>query len=480
MVPPRWLVGCWAVSCAAVEVRVPPTGWVSMLESREKGRKVGLASTEVMALESVLNEFPAVWREPYVRVVAEGAKVKAPEGSLEARLAQLEAEGASAVFRVEELSEDEWMEATFGGGGASTHLYVSSPGAAALANHSDTTDVAIYQLAGTKRWFACAGDRVEDSRLARKLGRCETYDDEDMARVVAVAHAYDDCATFDLKPGEAVYLPRRTVHSARADETEFSVHVTVGLATAERRLQATVYEDGCDEAGLTTDCFCSPLLPNETARSDCDMEGGASGPRCPPGTFSPTGYYSAPSSTSCDDGCDASCDSGCDSGSSSCDSSCDDSCDASCFDCGGCEACPSGRFTPDHGSDFCALCADTLRSEACAADCETAPPSTAAPSLPPLDVDDPATTSPQPARAPTPRPTSASSKSSKKGGDNSSGAGLIVAVVVLAIVVLLLAAAFVYYLNRKKSHDSGYATAEAHDAYGVEIPAVVPVIGKKP
>ncbi|KAK7253733.1 hypothetical protein SO694_00002414 [Aureococcus anophagefferens] len=39
--------------------------------------------------------------------------------------------------------------------GDTAHVYVSAPGAAALANHTDLNDVVVFQIAGAKAWHVC-------------------------------------------------------------------------------------------------------------------------------------------------------------------------------------------------------------------------------------------------------------------------------------------------------------------------------------
>jgi hypothetical protein len=78
--------------------------------------------------------------------------------------------------------------------GDTPHVYISSPGAAALDNHTDTTDVLVVQLSGTKRWFVCSTAAATAAAavgpvtlgFARppsesKLEQCTTYSAEEMA-----------------------------------------------------------------------------------------------------------------------------------------------------------------------------------------------------------------------------------------------------------------------------------------------------------
>lgn len=426
----------------AVNVVLPPADWVS--RARGENGKVWFETGGQSTLEAVLKAFDSFWREPYVTVFsATQERMSRNESSLEEGLARLVARGESAVFRVEKLqssrpawASDEPHE--------SLHFYVSAAGRAALKNHSDTTDVAVFQLAGSKTWLRCDADLVET--LAPKLDRCETYDGSEMALV-------SNCRVDRLEAGEALFVPRRIVHSATADDG-LSVHVTVGLrGSKSRKLQATTYEDGC--AGVTTACFCE-LTDQPTA--DCDRDPSSSDPECPPGTFSPTGYYSSDNEGSCDSSCDASCNSGCDNAGTNCNSGCDDSCDSSCDDCSGCVACPIGRYSSEPGSLTCLSCETISPTEACSTTCETHPPSVAE--------------TPPPTDSPTVRTSSSKSKSKKS--NSSVGATtifLIVIVVLVVTIVGILCIAARFYLRSRDN--GGTPTAQPYiPAFNVEIPEI--------
>ena len=92
----------------------------------------------------------------------------------------------SAVFRVE-LLDMKGLSASLASaladakekvfdGAWTAHIYISSSGAAALGNHTDVTDVVVWQLAGRKQWLRCApnDDDLEDD-LRRKRDKCATY-----------------------------------------------------------------------------------------------------------------------------------------------------------------------------------------------------------------------------------------------------------------------------------------------------------------
>eukprot|EP01045_Picozoa_sp_COSAG04_P010393 COSAG04_NODE_635_length_11712_cov_7.556187_10_plen_365_part_00 len=142
---------------------------------------------------------------------------------------------------------------------ATVHYYVSPPGGAGLSNHTDVTDIVVQQLAGEKAWLLCdtrraaqksSGDSTisflsdaQQATFRNKLSKCSQYDPEEMALV------QDDCTSLVLRPGELLFLPRGTLHSARAIGDETSVHVTVGIkrVSAEdrsrRRLQTCSVSD---------------------------------------------------------------------------------------------------------------------------------------------------------------------------------------------------------------------------------------------
>ncbi|KAH8055115.1 calcium ion binding protein [Aureococcus anophagefferens] len=80
------------------------------------------------------------------------------------------------------------------------------------------------RLSGTKEWLVCAEpprSPFEDAEA--KLDRCASYDDVEMAGRA--------CETLTLGPGDALAIPPRTVHSARAVGGE-SVHLTLQRAGA--------------------------------------------------------------------------------------------------------------------------------------------------------------------------------------------------------------------------------------------------------
>lgn len=208
--------------------------------------------------------------------------------------------------------------------GGTIHLYLSSPGAAALGNHTDTTPIVVLQLDGEKEWFLCKDPLAVDeghggapqnemlrkadkaSLFSKKLDSCSTYSEFDIDSM--------ECQREILRPGDALFLPRRTVHSARALD-RFSAHLTFGYN-----------EDSvCHDYVASSRRYLSGTLGGR-AVCGCD--------------------------TSCDSWCNGSCDRfrvfSCDS---RCKSSCDQSCDDPNFP--GCPLSPSPSPVCNPLTDLC-------------------------------------------------------------------------------------------------------------------------------
>lgn len=177
--------------------------------------------------------------------------------------------------------------------GGTAHLYMSSPGSAALNNHTDTTNIVVLQLEGAKEWLLCTDTNDDDesvaepsfalrsnpaSQFSRKLDSCSTYGSVEMDLL--------DCKSTILYPGDVLYLPRRVVHSARALSGSYSAHLTFGFN--ENAMCKEYRGDGTDSH------------PNRNMIC-----------------------------WSCDHDCDTCCDGSCDYlwGIADCDSRCDSSCD---------------------------------------------------------------------------------------------------------------------------------------------------------
>ena len=108
--------------------------------------------------------------------------------SIMLRLEKLASARAASPFR--ELIAPFLPLDTNGTNAMTAHVYLSSEGAAALANHTDVTDIVIVQLLGHKGWLYCP-ERLADpsnspfpfvpSGIKVKLPKCATYTASEMA-----------------------------------------------------------------------------------------------------------------------------------------------------------------------------------------------------------------------------------------------------------------------------------------------------------
>ena len=298
-------------------------------------------------LRALLRPFrdPAHRREPFASLRGDGGAAYRG-GDASAAVARLVAgggvAGASAVLRLEALASAPGAAEALArllprtvydpDRGDTAHVYASSPGAAALANHTDVTDVLVVQLRGSKAWRVCG--RAQAAFTHGELDRCAAYGASEMAAVA-------DCEAATLSPGDALYVPRRSIHSARATDDAPSTHLTLGLAAP------------CADGGAAR-ARAYGLGRRRRRLTVCDS--GASA--CPANHYSSSGSYAGSSCDSCDDSsCDfigMSCDRSCMEDNYECDG--DESCDSSCDLCSGCAACAAGKYR-DAGSATCADCA---------------------------------------------------------------------------------------------------------------------------
>jgi lysine-specific demethylase/histidyl-hydroxylase NO66 len=91
------------------------------------------------------------------------------------------------------------------------NAYITPPGSQGLAVHEDAHDVFVLQAFGTKHW------EVWDTQLPRST----------LTPSQVAAHG-PPAISAELQPGDAIYMPRRTPHAARTQET-LSGHLTVGI-----------------------------------------------------------------------------------------------------------------------------------------------------------------------------------------------------------------------------------------------------------
>ena len=104
------------------------------------------------------------------------------------------------------------------------NAYVTPPQNQGFAPHYDVHDVFVLQVAGRKRW-----------RIHEPVVRAPLDDDAWENHRAAVAARAEEAPLIDtvLEPGDALYLPRGTIHSAVA-LGETSIHLTVGVHPVSR------------------------------------------------------------------------------------------------------------------------------------------------------------------------------------------------------------------------------------------------------
>ena len=290
------------------------------------------ARPPIVTLRSALQPFADRLRPPFVkftRGAGEPVDTASPR-TVEDAIAWVTRGGPSSmVLRLEELPPEmarahpfEWLSPFLPlGNGTTAHVYVSSEGASALANHTDVTEILVVQLLGRKEWLHCREktDQAPFLAASKKLDLCTTYSAVEMDAL--------ECDHVTTTPGDVLYLPRRTVHSARAVTGSYSVHLTLGLAsTARRRLT------GC----ATTSCDAS--CANQCDGSGCD-DSGCDGSGCDYSVLGVQGYcdhdQDCDHDASCDydESCDTTretCDGGsCDESAYACDTDCDGTCSPS-------------------------------------------------------------------------------------------------------------------------------------------------------
>jgi lysine-specific demethylase/histidyl-hydroxylase NO66 len=104
------------------------------------------------------------------------------------------------------------------------NAYVTPPSSRGFAAHYDVHDVFVLQIAGEKHWT------IHEPVLPDPL-RTQPWTD----RAAEVAAAAELAPVIDavLRPGDALYLPRGYLHSARA-LGEVSAHLTIGVHSVTR------------------------------------------------------------------------------------------------------------------------------------------------------------------------------------------------------------------------------------------------------
>ncbi|MDB5374824.1 MAG: hypothetical protein JWP04_3466 [Belnapia sp.] len=100
--------------------------------------------------------------------------------------------------------------------GVQANAYLTPPGAQGFRLHYDTHDVLVLQVEGPKTWHIWPGQPLPFP-TSRTPWQREMTPTEPAP------------VTLTLQPGEALYLPRGTLHEARGAEAAASLHLTIGL-----------------------------------------------------------------------------------------------------------------------------------------------------------------------------------------------------------------------------------------------------------
>lgn len=104
------------------------------------------------------------------------------------------------------------------------NAYITPPSSRGFSPHYDVHDVFVLQVAGEKHWT------IHEPVLRDPL-RTQPWNDR--AAEVAAAAEREPVIDAVLRPGDALYLPRGYLHSARA-LGEISAHLTIGVHSVTR------------------------------------------------------------------------------------------------------------------------------------------------------------------------------------------------------------------------------------------------------
>mmetsp|Transcript_11005 Transcript_11005/g.20358 ORF Transcript_11005/g.20358 Transcript_11005/m.20358 type:complete len:477 (+) Transcript_11005:1476-2906(+) len=158
------------------------------------------------------------------------------------------------------------------------NVYITPPKTQGLAPHYDDVDVFILQTEGCKRW-KIHGPGNPNQVLAMEYS--EDLDEENIGPLVM---------DIVLKPGDLLYLPRGTIHHAKAEEGEdHSVHITLSTyqshtyynlleATFQKLLDACASTDEDFRKGLPVGYLqrsgtwrASRTSPGDAAKKTADL-----------------------------------------------------------------------------------------------------------------------------------------------------------------------------------------------------------------
>lgn len=163
-------------------------------------------------------------RHPEVRLVKSGETIAADDYSLDGLIdplavARLYSSGATVIFshvqhRVHAVADFvNEVSRTFSAP-VQANVYLTPAHAQGFPAHWDTHDVLILQLSGSKKW------RIYDGGPALPL-RGQHFE----RQVATIGPVTEE---FEIRAGEAAYVPRGVIHSAHSTD-EASLHVTVGI-----------------------------------------------------------------------------------------------------------------------------------------------------------------------------------------------------------------------------------------------------------
>ncbi|MGZ8178351.1 cupin domain-containing protein [Williamsia sp. SKLECPSW1] len=104
------------------------------------------------------------------------------------------------------------------------NAYVTPPGSQGFDSHHDVHDVFVLQIAGHKHWT------IHEPVVQSPLATQPWTDHRDAIRDRVAQDPHIDTT---LAPGDALYLPRGWLHSARTTD-ETSIHLTIGVPALTR------------------------------------------------------------------------------------------------------------------------------------------------------------------------------------------------------------------------------------------------------
>ncbi|ATD10238.1 cupin domain-containing protein [Pseudoalteromonas piscicida] len=101
------------------------------------------------------------------------------------------------------------------------NIYVTPPGNKGFEAHYDTHDVIILQTEGSKEWFLSEHERLQITHINDDL-RNEFYE-------IDAEKDTKNSVSIQLDAGQCLYVPRGTIHSAEANNSLPSIHITFSI-----------------------------------------------------------------------------------------------------------------------------------------------------------------------------------------------------------------------------------------------------------